>query len=168
MKKFFTLPNAITFLRMCVGLYGVYVATVPNRFLEGIIIFLIFGLLPDVLDGWVARTFHQRTRVGEIFDPLADKMLFYAALFALFADVVLWPIGCVLFLCDCVSTVVHFIKKGGAVKSGKYKFFLQNCALMLFLCGKSFSIEYAYILANCVLFCATCFALHSLWMRYSR
>jgi len=31
--------------------------------------------MSDVLDGWVARRFNQRTRLGMRLDPLADKLL---------------------------------------------------------------------------------------------
>lgn len=38
----------------------------------------------DVLDGIVARYFHQKTRAGAILDPLADKFLFISALICLY------------------------------------------------------------------------------------
>lgn len=38
---------------------------------------LLYGLaaFTDLLDGWVARRFNQRTRLGMRLDPLADKLL---------------------------------------------------------------------------------------------
>lgn len=44
---------------------------------------LAFGLyiiasITDVLDGWVARTFNQRTFLGAALDPITDKILFIA------------------------------------------------------------------------------------------
>ena len=44
-----------------------------------------FGLaaLSDALDGWIARRFNQRTRVGAILDPLADKLLLLSAIITL-------------------------------------------------------------------------------------
>ena len=46
---------------------------------------LIFGLaaLSDFFDGFVARAWQQSTKLGEILDPLADKMLILAALLGL-------------------------------------------------------------------------------------
>ena len=37
----------------------------------------------DGLDGWVARRFNQRSRLGTILDPIADKGLLLAAIVAL-------------------------------------------------------------------------------------
>ncbi|NTV29185.1 MAG: CDP-alcohol phosphatidyltransferase family protein [Candidatus Omnitrophica bacterium] len=38
----------------------------------------------DVIDGYIARNFRQKTRAGSILDPLADKMLFVSALLCLY------------------------------------------------------------------------------------
>ena len=38
-------------------------------------IFFIVAALTDVLDGWIARRFNQRTFLGAALDPLADKLL---------------------------------------------------------------------------------------------
>lgn len=37
----------------------------------------------DGIDGWIARRFNQRTRLGAILDPVADKLLVVAALLVL-------------------------------------------------------------------------------------
>ncbi len=45
--------------------------------------------LSDMLDGWIARRFNQRSRLGAILDPLADKLLLLAAVLTLaFTE---WP-----------------------------------------------------------------------------
>jgi cardiolipin synthase (CMP-forming) len=53
----------------------------PYRF-GAIAIFLIAAFM-DGLDGFVARQFHQQSRLGSILDPLADKGLVAAALIVL-------------------------------------------------------------------------------------
>lgn len=35
----------------------------------------VFAALSDGIDGWVARRFNQRSRLGAFLDPLADKLL---------------------------------------------------------------------------------------------
>jgi CDP-diacylglycerol--glycerol-3-phosphate 3-phosphatidyltransferase/cardiolipin synthase len=57
--------------------------------IAAIVIFTIASL-SDALDGWVARRFNQRSRLGAILDPLADKLLLLAVLGVLcFSD---WPV----------------------------------------------------------------------------
>ncbi len=45
----------------------------------------LFGLacITDFLDGFVARTFNQETRFGQILDPIADKLLVASTLLML-------------------------------------------------------------------------------------
>jgi cardiolipin synthase (CMP-forming) len=38
----------------------------------------------DVVDGYIARHYRQKTKAGSILDPLADKMLFISALLCLY------------------------------------------------------------------------------------
>ena len=33
------------------------------------------AIISDVIDGYIARTRHQKTKAGAILDPLADKIL---------------------------------------------------------------------------------------------
>lgn len=145
MDRIMTWPNVITVSRMVCGIVGVYIALVPGYFLLGILIYFVLGLIPDFIDGWVARTYNQRTRIGEFIDPLADKVLFYFAIITLFSQYVWWFGLSLLFVCDVVSTVVHFYKNGGAVKTGKWKFGLQCITLGAFSCSvliNRFSINF--------------------------
>jgi CDP-diacylglycerol--glycerol-3-phosphate 3-phosphatidyltransferase len=57
--------------------------------IAAIVIFTVASL-SDALDGWVARRFNQRSRLGAILDPLADKLLLLAVIGVLcFSD---WPV----------------------------------------------------------------------------
>jgi cardiolipin synthase len=45
----------------------------------GALIIVFLAGLSDVLDGFAARRWHQRTKVGTLIDPLADKILLSTA-----------------------------------------------------------------------------------------
>jgi phosphatidylglycerophosphate synthase len=168
MERIITGANIITISRMICGIVGVYIATIPGNFWIGVGIFTFFGLFPDLLDGWVARTYDQCSRIGEFIDPFVDKILFYLAIIALFFHVVWLPGLYVLLTCDIISTFLHFFKNGGAVKSGKIKFILQNIVLGLFALSIFLQNEILIICANTILLFAACFAIHSLWWRIKR
>jgi len=85
------LPNALTVGR--IFLVPLLVVVLLTKF-EGRLIFgirkelvgaAIFGLasLTDVLDGYLARRRQQITTLGQLMDPLADKLLITAALVSL-------------------------------------------------------------------------------------
>lgn len=126
-----TVPNQITVGRLAFGLIGVWIACTWSFFL-GILIFFIFGMIPDYFDGKYARKLNQVTRIGEFLDPLADKILFYSAIYFLFYHIVWWEGASVLFFLDLVSTVLHFVRKGGAKIFGKWKFCMQCTALIAY------------------------------------
>ena len=47
------------------------------------IIIFIMGMLTDALDGFIARNFNQKSRLGTILDPIADKLLLISAVIIL-------------------------------------------------------------------------------------
>lgn len=72
-SKVVTLPNALTVVRMV--LIPVFVgALYYQRFGWALAIFVVAGVT-DGLDGLFARRFNQYSPLGQILDPIADKML---------------------------------------------------------------------------------------------
>lgn len=68
-----TVPNILTIIRIL--LTPVFVmAYISENFTLAWILFLIAGLT-DALDGFLARIWNQRTQLGAMLDPLADKAL---------------------------------------------------------------------------------------------
>lgn len=68
-----TLPNILTLLRVI--LIPVFVwMVVQKRPRDAFYVFLLAGIT-DILDGFAARTWRQRTKTGTILDPAADKLL---------------------------------------------------------------------------------------------
>jgi len=67
------LPNAICIVRMLLVLPLVWLI-VEHRYAEALALFIVAGA-SDGLDGFLAKTFDWRTRLGGLLDPAADKLL---------------------------------------------------------------------------------------------
>ncbi len=84
-KEFLTLPNFLSFYRLILSLLLpllFYLKTPPKW-----IYFLIFtGALSDTLDGNLARLLKQKSALGKILDPLADKCFINTLFFLLYLD----------------------------------------------------------------------------------
>jgi len=71
--KTITVPTYITLTRFV--LIPVFVNLfLAGRYKESLIIFAIAGIT-DFFDGYLARTLNQRSQLGSMLDPLADKFL---------------------------------------------------------------------------------------------
>ncbi len=70
-------PNFLSLLRIL--LIPVFLFLTLNRkTLEAFSVFLLAGMT-DILDGITARVWHQKTRIGSLLDPAADKLLMTTA-----------------------------------------------------------------------------------------
>lgn len=73
----FTVPNLLSILRM--GLIPVFVILVMNGdATKAFLLFLTIGVT-DLLDGFIARFWHQQSPLGAYLDPMADKLLLTTA-----------------------------------------------------------------------------------------
>jgi cardiolipin synthase (CMP-forming) len=68
-----TIANLITILRFIL-VPGIIVAMLQERWDWALIGFLVAGI-SDGVDGFVARHFNQRSKLGAYLDPMADKLL---------------------------------------------------------------------------------------------
>lgn len=94
-----TLPNQITIARILlipvfVVLAIYYGKTVtaghPDEYLRfATIAVFLAAALSDGIDGWLARRYHLKSRLGAILDPIADKGLMLTAIITL--SVTKWP-----------------------------------------------------------------------------
>lgn len=85
-----TLPNMISFVRLVGVPLFLYLFLVARADVAAIVVLAIGGT-SDWVDGWIARRLHQVSRLGELLDPLADRLYILATLLAFTArEVVPW------------------------------------------------------------------------------
>ncbi len=78
------IPNSLTLFRII--LVPVFVVALSTKMRLGVFLALaifVIAALTDSLDGYLARKWHQITKLGIILDPLADKLLVTSALVSL-------------------------------------------------------------------------------------
>lgn len=83
------IPNVLTIIRIFLAILVMAIilyADIQSGFVRFMTcsIFL-FASITDFLDGFIARHYGIQSRFGEVFDPLADKMLVLGAFIALLA-----------------------------------------------------------------------------------
>ncbi len=72
-EPIFTVANQLTMLRM--ALVPPFVLLVLDRQFTWALVVYVVAAATDALDGWVARHAKQTTRLGQMLDPVADKLL---------------------------------------------------------------------------------------------
>jgi cardiolipin synthase len=68
-----TIPNVLTILRILAVPFFIF-ASLEGHFVTAFVLF-IGAALTDIFDGMIARRFNQRSRLGAILDPAADKTM---------------------------------------------------------------------------------------------
>jgi CDP-diacylglycerol--glycerol-3-phosphate 3-phosphatidyltransferase len=72
-------PDALTFFRI-ISIPIIFFTFFSTQAWIGTFIFVL-ACVTDFLDGYVARAWKQTSRFGQIFDPIADKLLIVSMLF---------------------------------------------------------------------------------------
>jgi CDP-diacylglycerol---glycerol-3-phosphate 3-phosphatidyltransferase len=168
------LPNALTLGR--IFLVPLLVVVLLTKF-EGRLIFgvrkelvgaAIFGLasLTDWLDGYLARRRKQITTLGQLLDPLADKLLITAALVSLVQmDLApAWMVAVILgreFLVTVLRSIAH--ARGVVIAAsplGKFKMASQVIAILLLILGRD-HLQQFFVLGRLTLWVAVVTAVAS-------
>ena len=112
------MPNILTIIRFIIVPFMTYFL-INENFTIAILLYVLASAT-DVLDGFIARKFNLITDLGKFLDPLADKLLQFAAL------VGLWVVG----LIPLWIVVIFFIKEIsmglGAIKLLKKHIIIQS------------------------------------------
>jgi cardiolipin synthase len=71
-NKNLNVPNLLTVLR-CILVIPLVYYFMDRNYIAALVVLAVSGLT-DMLDGWIARQFHQFTELGQMLDPLSDKL----------------------------------------------------------------------------------------------
>jgi len=89
-ERILTIPNLISFARLLGVPVFLYLLLVARNDVAAVAVLAIGGT-SDWVDGYIARRLHQVSRLGELLDPLADRLYIVATLIAFtLREVVPW------------------------------------------------------------------------------
>jgi cardiolipin synthase len=80
--RLWTLSNVLSFLRLAGAPLVLWLILGPQA--DGLaVLVLALGGMTDWLDGYLARAWHQTSRIGQMLDPIADRLYILAVLIGL-------------------------------------------------------------------------------------
>jgi cardiolipin synthase len=110
MDRILTLPNALSALR----LLGVpaFIWAIATRHDAIALVILMASGITDYLDGKIARHYGLVSRVGQLLDPMADRLYIVTTLVGLaWRDIIPWWLVVALFAREAFMAVVVLIAK---------------------------------------------------------
>ena len=132
-----TTANKLTLLRMALipVFLGVLYAGFPGSRYWALGVF-VAASLTDLLDGYIARHYHQITNFGKFMDPLADKVLVMAAMcwFVEEGRMPGWVLAVVLLREFAVSGMRLVAVEQGRVIAAGWSGKVKTAATMVCLC----------------------------------
>ncbi len=120
-----TIPNLLSLLRLAGVPVFLWLVLGPEEDLWALVVLMLSGVT-DWLDGWLARKLDQMTVLGQILDPVADRLYILAVVVGLaLRDIIPWWVAVLLPLRDLLmwglvpllrtrgynSLPVHFLGK---------------------------------------------------------
>jgi len=87
-----TLINTLTFSRILLAVIIFLLLMSPDGYLLALVLFFLAGVT-DYFDGYLARKYNAVSKLGEILDPIADKILILFVLFGLAINLSSYLIG---------------------------------------------------------------------------
>ena len=140
------IPNILTIGRIIIVPIFVITFFIPGLFGDLIPFFLfVLASFTDYLDGLLARMFKEESKLGELLDPIADKILVSAALILLVMNGTIKNyevIAAVIILTReiLISGLREYLAKGKITMEvtslSKLKTFIQMAAIAILLTGE--------------------------------
>ena len=112
--RVWTLPNVLSFLRLAGVPLVLWLILGPQA--DGLaVLVLALGGFTDWLDGYLARAWHQTSRIGQMLDPIADRLYILAVLIGLaLREIVPWWLPVIIVGRDVfVVVLVPILKTRG-------------------------------------------------------
>ncbi len=141
------IPNILTIGRIIIVPIFVVTFFIPGLFGDLIPFFLfVIASFTDYLDGLLARLFKEESKLGELLDPIADKILVAAALILLVMNGTIKNyevIAAIIILTReiLISGLREFLAKGSITMQvtslSKLKTFIQMTSIAILLTGES-------------------------------
>ena len=141
------IPNILTIGRIIIVPIFVLTFFIPGFFGDLIPFFLfVIASFTDYLDGLLARLFKEESKLGELLDPIADKILVAAALILLVMNGTIENyevIAAIIILTReiLISGLREFLAKGSITMQvtslSKLKTFIQMISIAILLTGES-------------------------------
>ena len=145
MKMKFRIPNILTIGRIIIVPIFILTFFLPGFFGDLIPFFLfVLASFTDYLDGLLARIFKEESKLGELLDPIADKILVSTALLLLIMNGTiknLEVIAAIIIITReiIISGLREFLAKGSismpVTSLSKLKAFIQMFAISVLLTG---------------------------------
>ena len=112
--RVWTVPNVISMVRLAGVPLFLWLVLGPEQDALALIVLMVAGVT-DWLDGWLARRLDQYSTLGEILDPVADRLYILAVVVGLYLrDIIPWWVALALPLRDLLLWgLVPFLRTRG-------------------------------------------------------
>ena len=104
-----TIPNLLSFARIALVPVFLWLLLVPRETWSDLLALVILGLsaFTDWLDGYLARRWNQISRVGQLLDPVADRLYIVATVVAFVVrDIIPWWFAALIIARDVILALV--------------------------------------------------------------
>ena len=78
-ERVLTVPNVLSFIRLLGVPLFLWLLLGPHADVWAVVVLAVAGLT-DWFDGRIARRWHQRSRLGQVLDPAADRLYIFATI----------------------------------------------------------------------------------------
>jgi len=107
-SRILTVPNVLSFIRL--AMVPVFLVLILRGQDALALLVLVVSSLTDYLDGFIARTFRQISRLGQLLDPAADRLFIFAALIGLAVrEVIPWWLFIVIVARDATLLILGVV-----------------------------------------------------------